>query len=208
MKSNSELRARARNILGNKIFGECWLFALLVCLLSSVINGAASAVPFGTLIIVGPISVGVAGVFMATARTGEKPKIENMFNGFKDFPSNLLLGLMISLFTALWTLLFIIPGIVKSYSYSMAYYIKNDHPEYDWKQCINESQKMMKGHKGRLFCLHLSFIGWILLGALCCGVGILWVIPYISVANVEFYNDLKGTEPAAEAEPAQENYEL
>lgn len=195
MISNSEIRARARQKLENNIFSEKWLFALLVGLLALVITGAASSIPFAPLIIAGPIGVGVASVFMATSRTGEKPKIEDMFNGFKDFVPNLLLGLMVSIFTFLWSLLFIIPGIVKSYSYSMSYYIKNDHPEYDWQQCMNESKRMMKGNKGRLFCLHFSFFGWMLLGLLCCGIGMLWVTPYMSLSTAEFYNDLISKEP-------------
>jgi uncharacterized membrane protein len=73
----------------------------------------------------------------------------------------------------------------------MSYYIKNDHPEYDWQQCMNESKRMMKGNKGRLFCLHFSFFCWMLLGLLCCGIGILWVYPYMEMSKAHFYQELK-----------------
>lgn len=199
MISNSELRARARDTLGSEIFGEKWLFALLVCLIYSAITSILTSATVGlTLIIVfGPLSVGLSGVFLSAVRNKEKVSIENMFNGFKDFTSTFLLGLMVTLFTLLWSLLFIIPGIVKAYSYSMAFYIKNDHPEYDFEQCINESKRMMNGYKGKLFSLHVSFIGWLIVGALCLGVGTLWVYPYIQMATTEFYNELKAKDPAS-----------
>lgn len=200
MLSNSQLRAKARNVLENNIFGNAWLMALVVCLISDLINGVASSIPFASLIIAGPIAVGISGVFLSTVRTGEAPKVEKMFDGFKDFVSNMLLGLLLAIFTFLWSLLFIIPGIIKGYAYSMAYYIKVDHPEYDWKQCIKESQEMMRGHKWRLFCLQFSFIGWILLGLLACGIGLLWVSPYMTAANAEFYEDLKNNRIATYTE--------
>ena len=202
MISNSQIRARAREALGGKIFGEKWLFALLIGLLSSCITSAAGMVPLASILIAGPLGVGVAGVFLTAVRTGEKVKIENMFNGFKDFGGNCALGILIALFTFLWALLFIIPGIVKAISYSMAYYIKNDHPEYDVKTCIAESKRMTNGYKWQIFCLYLSFIGWILLGMLCCGIGILFVSPYISASVAEFYDQLKAKEePFIETEP-------
>lgn len=202
MVTNSQIRARAREILGGKIFGEKWLCALLVCLVSGVITAIAGFIPIAAILIAGPIGVGVAGVFLRAARTGEKMSVNDMFSGFKDFAGNLVLDLMVTLFTVLWTLLFIIPGIVKGLSYSMAFYIKNDHPEYTWKQCIEESKKMTYGHKGQLFCLGLSFIGWAILGLLCLGIGLLWVAPYMSASTAEFYNQLKGPEPTLDEQPA------
>ena len=115
-----------------------------------------------------------------------------MFKGFSsDFGQNLLIGLMTAIFTALWSLLLIVPGIVKAYSYSMVYYIKADHPEYDWRQCIAESQAMMNGHKMDLFILDLSFIGWMIVGSLCLGVGTLWVSAYMEAARAHFYESIQ-----------------
>jgi uncharacterized membrane protein len=114
-----------------------------------------------------------------------------MFLGLRYAGDLALLGFLKNLFIILWSLLFVIPGIVKTYSYAMAYYIKYDHPEYNWKMCIDESRRMMDGHKWRLFCLHFSFIGWELLGALAFGIGTLWVTPYKQAAEANFYDDLK-----------------
>lgn len=73
------------------------------------------------------------------------------------------------------------------YAYSMAYYIKLDHPDYGWKACIDESRRLMDGHKWEKFVLDLSFLGWIIVGSLCLGVGTLWVTPYMEATNAQFY---------------------
>ena len=187
--TNREIRAKARQDLGGGIFSNNWLLGLAVMFIYSLIIGVAgSVVPtIGAVLISGPLMVGLAGYFLAQSRDQNAPKIEKMFSGFSDFGSNFILGFMMELFIFLWTLLFIIPGIVKAYAYSMAPYIKNDHPEYSWKECMDESQRIMDGHKGQLFLLHLSFIGWLLLGVLCCGIGTLWVSPYMEAANTNFY---------------------
>lgn len=115
-------------------------------------------------------------------------QLGDMFRGFQDdFGGTFLIGLMTSLFTFLWSLLFVIPGIVKMYAYSMAYYIKLDHPDYGWKACIDESRQLMDGHKWEKFVLDLSFLGWIIVGSLCLGVGTLWVTPYMEATNAQFY---------------------
>ena len=115
----------------------------------------------------------------------------DLFKGFyDDAGGNIVLALLTSLFTALWSMLFVIPGIVKAYAYSQVFYIKADHPDYDWKACINESKRMMQGHKGELFALDLSFSGWYIVGALCLGIGELWVAPYVEAAKAHFYQNL------------------
>ena len=197
--TRSQLRAKAREALGGNIFAKNWLMALVVMLIFSLIYGVASSFAVGGLIVFGPLMVGVAFVFIKLIRTGDEINLEDSFGGFKDFAQNLLLGLMYMIFISLWSLLFIIPGIVKSYSYAMSFYIKNDHPEYTWNQCITESRKMMRGNKWKLFCLDFSFIGWMIVGALACGIGTLWVAPYKEAAHAAFYNELKGqSEPAVE----------
>ena len=192
--TNFELRAKAREQLGNNIFGKKWLMGLAVSFVASLIVGAASAFA-GILgfLASGLLMVGLSGIYLTLARRGAETEIEfgDLFNGTKQLGDNLLLGLMYNLFISLWSLLFVIPGIVKSYSYRMVYYIKNDHPEYDWKACIDESRRMMNGHKWRLFTLHLSFLGWIIVGSLCFGIGTLWVTPYMQAAEANFYEDLQ-----------------
>lgn len=187
-----EHRANARKALGGNIFSTNWLMGLLVVLIYSLIIGAVSTISSGvaTIVVSGPFMVGLAACFLSISRNGSV-KVETLFDGFKnDFLQSFLLGLMTSIFTFLWSLLFIIPGIVKFYAYSMAWYIKNDNPSYDWKQCMDESQRLMMGKKWNLFCLDLSFIGWIIVSSLVCGIGVLWVEPYMQAARASFYESL------------------
>ncbi|MBO6019888.1 MAG: DUF975 family protein [Clostridia bacterium] len=114
----------------------------------------------------------------------------------------MLLGLLQYIFIFLWSLLFIIPGIVKMYSYSMSYYLAINHPDWDWKQCIDESRRIMDGNKWKLFVLDLSFIGWYIVGMLACGIGVLWVYPYNEAARAEFYQELTGGVVVEEKEAA------
>jgi len=170
--------------------------ALLVLLISTAIISAVSGATVWAagilgVLISGPISIGVASIFVNLARFRKNIDIAELFVGFKDnLGRNILLAFMTYLFTFLWTLLFFIPGIVKSYSYSMAFYIANDHPEYDWNTCIKESMRLTKGHKWELFVLDLSFIGWYIVGSLCLGIGTLWVTPYHQCAKINYFESI------------------
>lgn len=98
---------------------------------------------------------------------------------------------LVGLFTSLWSLLLIVPGIVKFYAYAMTPYILIDNPELSANQAINLSKKMMKGHKFDLFFLQLSFIGWIFLSIFTFGIGLLWLMPYMMTAQAAFYQDVR-----------------
>ena len=191
--TRQEMKARAKQQLGGSIFGNEWMMALAVLLVEGAILGAAASITsgIGTLILAGALGVGVAIAFLGQMRTGAI-RFENMFDGFKnDFGGNLLLGLMMGIFEFLWSLLFVIPGIVKSYSYAMSYYIKADNPDYGWNDCIQASMELMDGHKWELFVLDLSFIGWYIVGGLCFGIGTLWVAPYHMATRTQFYESIK-----------------
>lgn len=189
--SNYEIRKLAREMLGKKIFGEKWMMALVSVVVFSAISGALSCIYVGWIFF-GCLVVGYVENFMAIARGGET-EIGRIFNGFKGekLSKSLVLYLLESIYILLWSLLLIIPGIIKAYSYSMAFYIMNDHPEYTAKQCLEESRRMMDGHKLDLFLLQLSFIGWIIVGALTFGIGMLWVEPYMQTATACFYDQIK-----------------
>jgi hypothetical protein len=87
----------------------------------------------------------------------------------------------------LWTLLLIIPGIIKAYAYRMVPYILADNPKIGVREAISLSNKMTMGHKFDMFVLDLSFIGWYLLGAVALGIGVLFVMPYENATNAELY---------------------
>ncbi len=100
--------------------------------------------------------------------------------------------LYIALFTLLWSLLLVIPGIVAAYRYALASYLLAQNPEMSGIDAVQESKELMCGHKWRLFCLDLSFFGWYLLCILTLGIGLLWLNPYRSAARAAFYLDRTG----------------
>lgn len=202
--SRPELRARAREKLGGNIFATNWLMALVAGLIVSLIMSAVSFTGIGELILIGPLSFGLAAVFLSLARGKDSVDLLDLFKGFTDggFVRLLLLGLLQNLFIILWSILFVIPGIVKAYAYSMSFYLSVDHPDWDWKQCIDESRRIMNGNKWKLFVLDLSFIGWYIVGILACGIGVLWVQPYNEAARAEFYQELTGGVVVEEKEAA------
>lgn len=195
--SNYEIRKLAREKLGGSIFHNMWLMALVAYLVYSAIAGAASYVGIG-IIFLGCLEYGYYNLHLDLVRGKSEIDLSDCFSGFKCFSRSLVLGILQYIFIFLWSLLFIIPGIVKSYSYAMSYYIAKDHPEYTPQQCITESRRIMEGRKMDLFLLDLSFIGWILLSALTCGIGFLWVGPYQMTARAAFYYDLVGMPASAE----------
>ena len=138
----------------------------------------------------GPITLGVSGYFLKLIRK-EGPIIEDMFKGFRFFVKTFVLNLLITVFTLLWTLLLIIPGIIAAFRYSMAYYIMMDNPELSAFKALSESKRMMVGNKFQLFLLYFSFLGWFLLGVVTLGLAFLWVNPYFETAKANFYQDLK-----------------
>ncbi|MCQ2753245.1 MAG: DUF975 family protein [Bacilli bacterium] len=122
------------------------------------------------------------------ARAKKKPTVGGIFYGFKErYTQSLGVYVMQTIFTALWTLLLIIPGIIKSFSYSMALYIALDNPNKTTLDCITESRKLMNGNKWKLFCLRISYIGWFILMILTLGILGFWVLPKFNQAQYEFY---------------------
>ena len=126
---------------------------------------------------------------------GNPPDVKGLFYIFRNAKlcgNGILLYLLISIFTFLWSLLLVIPGIIKSLSYSMAPYILLENEYYMTPMdAIKESQRIMDGHKMELFLLELSFIGWCLLGILTFGLIMFYVEPYINMTFVNFYNTIK-----------------
>ena len=150
------------------------------------------------------IIIGYYNSFSKLLRDGDSKIPENMFKiGFRNYAHNVLGYFHMTLLIALWLLLLYIPGIVKAYSYAMTPYLLVDRPELSTREAIHESRRMMNGRKWQLFCLHLSFIGWMLLSILTLGIGLLWLAPYMSGAQAAFYhNILEEENAAAQAAPA------
>lgn len=192
MISNSQIRARAREILGNNLFSGSWLYPVLVVIIVAAISGALSATFVGPMIVSGLLSVASARYFIGRVRGNIEPsQIESSIDGIRNnVLGSLLTGILYNVFVAIGSMIFVIPGIIFSYSFSMAFYIINDHPEMTAMEALRESRRLMNGHKMQYFILNLSFIGWMLLGSLCFGVGTLWASAYMSTANAVFYEEL------------------
>jgi uncharacterized membrane protein len=120
------------------------------------------------------------------------PQFMDIFSRFQIFGKAFLLRLLMTIFTFLWSLLFIIPGIIAAYSYAMAPYILEENPNMTASEAIAYSKDMMRGNKWRLFCLQISFIGWSILCLFTCGIGFLWLTPYTYMAEVAFFYDVSG----------------
>ena len=136
------------------------------------------------------LTVGTCNYFIKN--TDSKPSFRDIFSGFKvKYGRNIGTLLLVGIKSVLWTLLFIIPGIIKSYEYSIIPYILADDPEISSKDAFKKAKQMMKGNKWRLFKLEFSFIGWFVLCVLTLGIGTFFLIPYLNAANAEFYVELK-----------------
>ena len=159
-------------------------------------TGAILAVFYGimflAMFITIPVTVGYYNALNKLYLDGDDKVTSNMFTmGFGRFLRYVGGMLLMGVYVVLWTLLLIIPGIIKAIAYSLVPYILKDYPELSVNQAIKLSVKMMKGHKMRCFLLDLSFIGWVLLGILTLGIGYIWLIPYIYTTMAAFYQDVK-----------------
>ncbi|MBR6048664.1 MAG: DUF975 family protein [Bacteroidales bacterium] len=187
MPRNSEIRRAARYALrGN------WTQAVLATLVYTLICSAAGSIPLVGLLVVCPLEFGFMLCFLRLVRGEDSSEmVGDQFDVFNKYGRYLGGSLLVTLYTLLWMLLFIIPGIVKGYAYAMTPYVMNDRPDLDADDCIHESRMMMKGYKWKLFCLDLSFIGWAILCIFTLGIGLLWLQPYIEASHAKFYEELK-----------------
>ena len=216
MKTNQELKNSALAALkGNwapAVLGAIF-FTFATCLITSpgyCANMAAFDMPFFNSInpkllkifsnssfllnffLLYPLSLGYSVAHKELLQNGDAAITRNTVRlAFSDYVRNAVSILLVYLYTLLWTLLFIVPGIIKGLAYSLTPFIVKDNPQLLPNEAINLSMKMMKGHKFDLFYLYLSFIGWILLAMLTLGVGLLWVIPYMQTSMAAFYLDVK-----------------
>lgn len=120
-------------------------------------------------------------------------EIRNLFEYFHYWKSLAVAQFLRTLYTFLWSLLFIVPGIIASFRYAMTPYILAEFPTTSPKEAIEASKKLMDGNKYRLFCLELSFIGWHVLCVLSFGIGYIWLNPYVNAAKADFYREISGT---------------
>lgn len=148
-----------------------------------------------------PMGWGYTVAFLGNRRAGSDDPFGpgNLFSGYRDFCRVFGTMLIVALFEFLFYMLLIIPGIWMEMRLAMVPYILRDYPELSYNKALRLSADMMQGHKWKLFCLELSFLGWILLCIPTLGIGLLWLSPYMYQTMANFYEEVK-----AEYEGTQE----
>jgi uncharacterized membrane protein len=138
-----------------------------------------------------PILFGYYSAFLELERS-KHVRVKNLFYAFDAALYFKVIGIYVltALYTLLWSLLFLIPGIIKSFAYSQVYFVIKDHPELSPNEAIRQSRQLMHGNKGKYFLLLLSFIGWGILGVITLFIGFLWIVPYYTATLASFYENL------------------
>ena len=211
MQLNSELRAQARERLEGK-WGTFVLMTFLMLVIQTILQipgyigsllevlspeNVLASLSFSNIsnilsLLALPLSWGLTVSLLRNHRE-ESVDLENLFDGFRGgrYTRVFCALFLVNLFTFLWALLLIIPGIMKAFSYALTPYILLDEPELTAKQAIARSSEIMEGRRWKLFCLYFSFIGWGILSVLTFGIGFLWLAPYINASIAAFYEDAR-----------------
>jgi uncharacterized membrane protein len=185
--SNKHLMLHAREVLR----GNWWMAAVAVGLYWGV-QSLLDIIPvigwIGALVASGPLTVGLSAFCLSLSRARE-PRVGLIFERFTNFFDSMVAFLLCLVYTMLWALLLIVPGIVAALSYSMTFFILADNPGMDGAAAVRKSVALMKGKRRKLFLLGCRFIGWFLLGIVTMGIGFIWILPYFHVAMTLFYED-------------------
>lgn len=199
-----------------------WIFGDRLSNLSDIIAGNPDNIPkeisssvFGWYyvlnvlisIVLIPLNIGVAQNVLAWSRGEDVNKWKVLFGGFnsaKIFFKQVGVVVLNTILCALWTILLVVPGIIKGLAYSMYPYVLRDEPDLSVWQTLKKSEAIMKGYKGKLFLMYLSFVGWFILGAFTFGILYIWLTPYVMTSTVKFYDDVRrayynGNDPARPA---------
>ena len=200
--NRAKIKRKARDILRGNIWNflkPSILFGLVFGAIMGIFGSSMadldgetitiSMIPSLLELLAMPISFGILAYQVKLVRK-EDYDLNMIFSYYRKFWPIFCLNFFISLFIGLWSLLFIVPGIIAAYRYSMAMLIMIDGEE-DPIECIKKSKQMMYGYKWDYFVFQLSFILWHLLGIITFGLAYIYVIPYISASSILYYDDLK-----------------
>ena len=186
MFDRAQVKAAAKEQIKGNI-GILFVCMIVMGFLGSITMGLAAP------------AMGISAILIYLAMVnGQKPAIGNSTAGFAYFGKALWLSIITGFFTMLWSYLFCIPGIIKGYSYSLAPYILAENPTMTARQALNESKRITNGAKKDLFVMDLSFIGWMLLGSITCGIALIYVFPYMQAAKANAYLAIKANNSAVD----------
>lgn len=186
---NAELMSMARESLTGKwglAVGASVVYILVCMMMAIPIIGQLAG-----LLMVGPLLLGYTGFALSLAREEEDARLEQIFNGFKNFGTALGVYYLQAVIIFLFTLLLIVPGVIRAFSYALTFFILNDQPHLGPMEVLNESKRMMDGYKMKYFRMIIRFFGLSLLCLLTLGIGYLWLFPYMQVTMAKFYDDVK-----------------
>ena len=208
MKTNSEIRQDSLSILkGNWTSGV--VVVLLLCVAATLCSIPASLIGLSgsevsssiseilnllvAIFIFYPLAMSMVIMFLSFVKSGEKLSAKGLTLGFKSplYSKSIVLYLLIAIYTFLWSLLLIVPGIIKSLSYALAPYILAENPELKANEAIEKSMAMMNGHKMQLFLMWLGYVGFALLSIFAFCIPLLWLYPYYQVVMIKFYEEVK-----------------
>ena len=185
-----ELKTKAKKAIEGKVG-----ILFVIYFVAMVVVGAASGLTYGAgaILLTGGVLISMATIYLALINKNKKPVVEDLLIGYKgdNFARGLLGYIRFQVFVVLWSLLLVVPGIIKSLSYSQMFFLMADNPKTDAAEAQRKSIAMMDGHKGELFVLQLSFIPWYLLVCITFGLAAIYVGPYIQATMTEYYKYLK-----------------
>lgn len=157
-------------------------------------NGVSGLSTLLSILVLAPLSVGFINAMRRLLVFGENDLLGNTFRiSFHNYWHKVWGMLWMNILIFLWSLLFIVPGIIKALSYAMTPFILEENPELTASEAIHRSREMMHGHKFDLFWLYLSFIGWFIISLLTLGIACIWVTPYMQTTVAAFYEEVKST---------------
>ena len=187
-----------------QISGKIGLLFLIYLIIAAISIGASFIPLAGPLVnsffFTPCFSFSLVLIYMSIASGGEI-EIGDVFKGFYYYWGTFKIQFLAGILVFLWSLLFIVPGVIKTYSYSMALFIYAENPGMGAREALRKSEEMMEGHKMDFFVLQLSFIGWHLLGFITFALAYVYVIPYIFATSVNFYYAIKPAANAPEETP-------
>lgn len=198
--SRGELKEKAKRSLHGR-YGETTKLLLMYFLINIGVGFIFAFLSFNevsssvlseivTLVIAGLLNFGYYSFFLKISRD-EEVTYNELFKRTDLFLPCIAIMVLTGIFTFLWSLLFIIPGIIAAISYSMVYFVALDNPELKAMDVIKKSKEIMNGHKMDYFILELSFIGWSILSVFTFGILMIWLVPYMQVTYANFYNEIK-----------------
>ena len=198
------LKSQAKRQLTNR-----WTLAVCTILVANILTGLLTSnktlldnnlgylsISFSLLYLIlgGVITAGKCRFLLNMTLDKDTAMFTDLFSQFNIFLKTLALNLLITLIISVGLFFLIIPGIVIAYMYSQSFYILVENPEMDVTDCMAASRKLMVGHKWELFYLHLTFIGWLLVGVLTFGIAYLWINPYFDLTCANYYLSIKSNQ--------------